>query len=222
MLPLPSRQTPITRQLTATSRLAMSPNCSSARRATAGVVHSAIRTPPAVPIATSAADSKSSCRAISARVAPSALRTASSRRRSIVRTSSNPARLVNAISIARTTAPPRRPSVPVAPPAIAVVIGVAIARAGGERCAADIVQRRGDCRRGERPREARDRPHAVSLANRRRRRHRKRAPDVTGAEREEESLRQDADDRVRPAPEHDLYGRSLLVRRRACRARTRG
>ena len=67
-----SETTPITRQLTATSRLATPPNCSRARRPTAGVIHHASRTPPRMPMATSAAASSSSCLAISEWRAPRA------------------------------------------------------------------------------------------------------------------------------------------------------
>ena len=124
--------TPITRQLTATSRFATAPNCSNARRSTAGVSHNASSTPPAVPAATSAAASSSNCLAISERRAPSAHLTASSRRRSIDRTIKSPATLVKAMSIASAAAPARRPSVLRLSPAIAVATGVATTRAGGE------------------------------------------------------------------------------------------
>ena len=118
----------IMRQLTVISRPTMPANGCNARF---GVSQKANSMPAIVPAATIATASSTSCRAISIRDAPSALRTASSRPRSIERTTSSPARLVNAMNMARPAAPASRLSVRAELPVIAAAMRVAMTRAGG-------------------------------------------------------------------------------------------
>ena len=80
------------------SRLAAPPNRANTSCPATGVIHTASSTPPRVPSVTMATVSISNCPAIADWRAPRALLTASSRRRSIDRTISQPARLKNAMS----------------------------------------------------------------------------------------------------------------------------
>ena len=119
------------RQFTAIPACTGPPNCCSASPATTGVSQSASNAPPAAPRITIACASSNSCLTIEPRPAPSAILTASSRRLSMARTSSRPARLVSATIIAIAAAPARRASIFGASPAMTLAIGVTTVRNGG-------------------------------------------------------------------------------------------
>ena len=201
--PRPRRRWRSTCQPTATGRCATPPNCPSARRATAGVIHAARSVPPTVPTATRASDSNSSCFTISKRRAPRALLTASSRRRSINRTSNRPEKLANAINAATATAPARRARVPVASPEMAVAMGVALVRAGG-----DQVRLTSSSAPSSDAAEAPAARRATTLTRRPSRAARSARtgsgpPQIGPAQLEEEPLRQNADDRVEAPAENE-------------------